>query len=125
MLKYKLGIDFHGVLNKDPEFFSKLTSMLSGDIEIHIITGGYSWEVARRLKEWDIKYDKLFSIPEYHARIGTKTWINECGEFTMNTTTWDKTKGEYCARENINKMIDDTLAYKDYMPDTTSFYHYK
>lgn len=126
MKKFKLGLDIHGVIDHDPEFFSTLTKLLKGsdEIEVHIVTGGRYHEEAEKLKDWGIEYDEFFSIYDYHHALGTDTWYDRKGNLRMLDEDWDTTKGEYCERENITIMIDDTAKYGNYMPPTTHFYHY-
>lgn len=126
MKKFKLGIDIHGVIDHNPGFFSMLTKILKGhdEIEVHVITGGRFAEEAQKLKDWGIEYDEFFSIYDYHHAMGTETWYAADGTERMNDEDWNPTKGDYCHREGITIMIDDTKQYGNYMPSTTHFYHY-
>jgi hypothetical protein len=126
MKKFKLGLDIHGVIDSDPDFFSTLTKILKGhpEVEVHIITGGHFHKEKENLENWGIEYDEFFSIYDYHYSKGTPTWYDTKGDERMDELEWDKTKGEYCAREGITIMIDDTYKYSKYMPETTHFYHY-
>ena len=126
MQKFKLGIDIHGVIDHNPAFFTMLTKILKGheEIEVHVITGGRYVEEAEKLKEWGIEYDEFFSIYDYHHAMGTDTWYDDKGLERMDDEDWDSTKGDYCYREDITIMIDDTAKYGLFMPSTTHFYHY-
>lgn len=126
MRKFKLGLDIHGVIDHDPEFFSVLSKMLKGhsEIEVHVITGGKFSEEKKNLEHWGIEYDEFFSISDYHISIGTPLSYNKEGGIYLEDELWDRTKGDYCEYNNISIMIDDTYKYSQYMPDTTHFYHY-
>ena len=126
MKKFRLGLDIHGVIDHNPDFFSMLTKILKGheEIEVHIITGGRFHEERENLERLGIEYDEFFSIYDYHHSMGTETWYDAKGDLRMSDEDWDTTKAEYCERENITIMIDDTAKYGQYMPDSTHFYHY-
>ena len=119
---YKVGLDFHGVIDTMPEFFSFLSnSIIKSGGEIHIITGGLSDKDFELLATYKIKYTKIFSITDYHKQLGTPTkgFHPKFGFALIEDELWDKTKADYCRRENINLHIDDTLQYNDYF--TTPF----
>ena len=114
---FKLGLDLHGVIDAMPEFFSFLTkAIIKAGGEVHIITGGTSEKDIQLLKDYDIKWTHFFSIVDYHKSIGTKTYeLHPVHNFPMlSDEEWDKTKGEYCKKNNIDLHIDDTLAYNNY-----------
>lgn len=119
---FKVGLDFHGVIDSMPEFFSFLSNaIIKSGGEIHIITGGLSESDQKLLEEYNIKYTKIFSITDYHKQINTPTkgFHPKFGFALIEDELWDKTKADYCRRENIDFHIDDTLAYNDYF--TTPF----
>lgn len=126
MKKFKLGLDIHGVIDHDPNFFKTLTEMLEGndEIEVHVITGGTFKEEKENLEKWGIKYDHFFSISDYHRCIGTPITYDKDCHIYLDDELWDRTKGDYCKDYNISIMIDDTYRYGQYMPKTTHFYHY-
>ena len=62
---YKLGIDFHGVLDKHPVFFKTL--MENKNIsEIHIITGTtrdrFNWQLKDIEEKHSITFDKKLNL---------------------------------------------------------------
>jgi hypothetical protein len=111
----KIGFDIHGVIDKNPKLFSELINTFrEKGYEIHILTGSLiSKELLDELDSYEIKYDKLFSILEYHKSTGTKMWEDERG-WWIDQDVWDKTKGEYCEKNNIKFHIDDTRIYGKY-----------
>jgi hypothetical protein len=117
-----LGLDFHGVITKEPEFFSKLSDYLvnSGN-EVHIITGT---EITKRfldkLKNFDIKYTHLFSIVDYHKSIGTTINYENNGPW-IDDEAWNKAKANYCKTANINIHVDDSKIYGRYFPKEITY----
>ena len=76
----KLAIDIHGVIDKNPKFYNAFCkSLVSGNIEIHILTGSHLKNgIMKDLQQYgfeaDVHYTHLFSIADYHKKIGTKMW---------------------------------------------------
>lgn len=108
----KIGLDFHGVIDSHPEFFAEL-SRLFGEVghEVHIITGGRSFDIIPQLKKLNIYYTHLFSITDYLVDQGLEYYERPNGDFMFDPKIWDKTKGEYCRKNNINIHFDDTDHY--------------
>lgn len=109
----KIGIDIHGVIDKEPDIFSELTrEFKKRNYEIHVLTGArIDDNLIEELRSYDITYDKLFSILDYHSEIGTKMWEDENGCEWIPQDVWDGTKGYYCLNEGIDFHIDDTKIY--------------
>ena len=124
--KFKLGCDFHGVIDSMPDFFSFLTdSFVKNGGEVHIITGG-SWteELKNQLINYNIKWTHHFSVYDYlvgsnEKSIGQVEFIDGTIQNKFPNEIWDKVKGDYCEKNNITLHIDDTLIYNDYF--TTPF----
>lgn len=124
--KFKISIDFHGVLDSLPDTFSFISeSIIKNNGEIHILTGSsISSEFKKTLDSYGVKYTNLFSIYDHLIESGSKT-VGEV-QFPDGTIqkkfedgVWDKVKAEYCREHNINLHIDDTLIYNDHF--TTPF----
>lgn len=109
----KIGIDIHGVIDKEPDIFSELThEFKKKEYEVHILTGArIDDRVLSELSQYGIKYDKLFSILDYHSEIETKMWKDEDGCEWIPQDIWNSTKGNYCLRNEIDFHIDDTKIY--------------
>lgn len=116
----KFGFDIHGVLDTKPKFYANMTKrLISLGHEVHVITGGMDTKELRdELKSYGIEWTYLFSIPDYHTSIGNEVEYTESGNTWMDATEWDKTKGEYCDRHDIDLHIDDTERYAKYFNDT-------
>lgn len=112
----KVAIDVHGTIDTCPKFFSKLVALLKAfGAEIHITTGVPDTPKLReQLDNWGIKYDKIFSITNYHQEIGTPIEWDEKGHPHIDESEWDSTKGEYCKRTGIDLAIDDSKVYGIY-----------
>ena len=116
----KLGVDIHGTIDACPELFSKLIKRFRDiSTEVHIITGiKITQEVLDELEEWGIEYDYIFSITDYHESIGTKINYDEVGDPWIDEEIWNRTKGDYCEREDIDVCIDDSPLYGEYFRNT-------
>lgn len=126
---FKLGLDIHGVVDKMPEFFSFLSeSILKNGGEVHIITGSSIERAIVELKEYKVPYTTIFSIQDYHKQMGTPTTVKhpKWGFEMISDELWDKTKSDYCLKENIDLHIDDTLNYgKLFKTPFCKFWHNK
>ena len=110
----KIGIDFHGVINTDPDFFRDFSQIISQhDIEIHIISGGPRDKIIQYLQEHSIRYDKVWCIFDYY-RYQNKVSFLPDGSFYVDDVLWDRAKAQYCQREKINLHIDDSDIYGRY-----------
>ena len=62
----KISIDFHGVINKAPDFFKSLTDYaVTQGCKIYIVSGGPREYISQYLAEHQIKYDELWCIFDY------------------------------------------------------------
>lgn len=116
----KIGIDLHGVLDQKPKFwvdFAKQIKAAKG--EIHIISG-QSW--CEKLKSQLLEYnngqqwwDFYFSIDD-NLRHEKKIdyCIDEKSGRRYPSEIWDSAKGEYCLRNQIDIMFDDSSKYGQY-----------
>ena len=110
-VKLKIGLDYHGVITVHPEYFSVFAKdVLARKGEVHIITGGSEQEVVAQLKDWNIPFSKIFSIPDYYKAKGEVIYFSD-GEYKIPDDLWDKAKAEYCNLEGINMHIDDSKEY--------------
>ena len=125
-MKFKLGLDLHGVIDALPDSFAFLSNaVISFNGEVHILTGG-TWDkkLENQLKSFGINWTHSFSVYDELLRRETKI----VGEIQFPDGTiqkkfedgaWDKIKGEYCRENNISLHIDDTLIYNEHF--TTPF----
>lgn len=111
----KIGLDFHGVINANPDYFSGFSdeALIRGH-EIHIITGGPYKKVADYLKNYNINYTQIFSITDYYEEKGEVQYFPN-GEIKVPDDLWNSAKAVYCLTNNIDIHIDDTALFsKDF-----------
>jgi hypothetical protein len=118
--RVSLGLDVHGVIDADPDLFSKLSQdFTSHGHEIHIITGQKDTpQLHENIKKLGIVYTHFFSITSYHESIGTPIKYDEKGHPWMDNEIWNRSKGEYCKRMGITLHIDDSPLYGQYFSGT-------
>lgn len=118
----KLGVDFHGVISKNPSLFKEIISeAFLRKIEVHIISGGPRKYIERYLSEHHILYHKLWCIID-EPEINEKTRFFADESFKVDDVLWDSAKAKYCANHNIDIHIDDSKIYGSYF--TTSYCQY-
>lgn len=122
---FRLGLDFHGVIDDDPEYFSILSNQIINEGgEVHILTGSRDTPEFRNILDTlKIKYTHLFSISSHHEAIGTKVWEDEHGPW-MNAEVWDRSKAEYCKENDIHLHFDDSNIYGKYFDKNTVYVKY-
>lgn len=126
--RIKMGFDIHGVIDKDPDFFATLISMLRMQgHEVHIITGRELCdELVNRLSGLGITYDQLFSITSYHKTKGTYIAYKN-GDPTQPLIApplWDVTKADYSERVGLDLHIDDSPVYGKFFTGKTQYLLY-
>lgn len=116
----KIGLDIHGVIDTEPELFSKLSNgCIKKGWQVHIITGQEDTKILRdTLKEYGIAYSHIFSIISYHKKLGTVITHDEKGNPWMDEDIWNRTKGGYCLKKGIDIHIDDSYTYGKYFETT-------
>ena len=113
--KIKIGIDIHGVIDTNLNFFKVLTKLLvDNGHEVHIITGAKIGNEMPFLKKHKIFYTHLFSITDHHIKNGTKIVWDKKDKPHLDTYLWDKTKAEYCKKQKIDIHFDDSDIYKHF-----------
>lgn len=107
----KVSLDFHGVINSNPEFFCNFLSFLqTRGIEIYIISGGPQKFIARYLAMHNIPYNHIWCIFD-HFNERDKVKIAADGTFRIDDKLWNSAKGKFCKQENIDLHIDDSIVY--------------
>ena len=114
----KIALDLHGIINSNPEFFSEMSKLfVNAGHEIHVLTGSHIKEqnIEAELEKYGISYTHLFSIADHHKNIQTEGLrYDENGNPWVSDEDWDKTKAEYCKRNEISFCIDDTARYANH-----------
>nr|MDO8114448.1 hypothetical protein [Candidatus Sigynarchaeota archaeon] len=114
--RFKLGLDFHGVVDKFPVIFIDLAkSIHRGGGEVHVLTG--SPDDAKLEKEllslnagkrW---WDRVFSITDHLLAKGITYRIDSIGGKVFPDSDWDSAKAEYCEKNGISVHIDDSETF--------------
>ena len=121
--KLNIGLDYHGVINKNFSYFSKFCAEARyRGHKIFIITGGPQPKIRQQLQNNNISYDFIFAISDYYQALGQTKQISD-GSFIVPEHLWNMAKGEFCRKNNINFHIDDNLKYSQWF--TTPFCLYK
>ncbi len=118
----KIGIDIHGCIDFNPEFFATFSStMVESGHQIHIMTGSeIKPAIIAELRGYGVMWTHLFSISDYYKdKPGIKFWRDEKGQPWVDPELWNKAKGIYAAEHQLDLVLDDTQEYGDYF--TTSF----
>lgn len=110
----KIGLDYHGVIDKNPNYFSVFCKLaFERGHQIHIITGGPKAQVKQKLEEAHIFYNHIFAIVDYYSSLNQIEYFAS-GDYHIPDDLWNKAKGEYCVREQIDFHIDDSKEYEQY-----------
>ena len=121
--KLKIGLDYHGVINKNFSYFSEFCSEARRrGHQIFIITGGPQPKIRQQLNYHKIPYDFIFAISDYYQALGLAKQESS-GEFTVPEHLWNIAKGEFCRQNGINFHIDDNAKYGKWF--STNFCLYK
>ncbi|MBE6452454.1 MAG: hypothetical protein E7012_03070 [Alphaproteobacteria bacterium] len=107
----EIGIDYHGVIDHRPRYFSDLCRhAISKGHHIHIITGGPKSAVIKKLDDIHLPYTHIFAIVDYYASKKEIQYLAN-GDFHIADDLWNKAKGIYCLEHNISIHIDDSQEY--------------
>lgn len=120
---FKVGIDIHGVIDSFPDKFMQLSRALVRDgAEVHVVTGIKRDEkVEALLSRSGIEFTHYFSIVEQLESQGEEiSWQN--GLPYAKDDKWNNAKRDYCSREGIAMMIDDSPVYRDTFNDIETTY---
>ena len=121
---FKVGIDIHGVIDTFPNKFKQLTAALvASGAEVHIVTGSKrDSSIDDLLTKSDIQFTHYFPIVDYLESTGSVYWKD--GRPYVADEKWNLAKRDYCQRQAIDFMIDDSAIYRDTFSDiSTTFLH--
>lgn len=110
----KIGMDFHGVINRDPAYFKRLADeLIRRGHEVHVITGGPCNVIAAFLKQINFPYTQAFAILDHYEGLGIVEHRAD-GSFHVDDELWDSAKAQYCLAQKIDLHIDDSMEYLRY-----------
>ncbi len=109
----RAGFDFHGVLDTETvRYASFIEQLIKGGHQVHIITGHEdTLEFRKHLSVLKLNWTHLFSIISFHKLKGEKIKYDANGNPWMDKALWDVSKAEYCKKNNISFLIDDSDVY--------------
>jgi len=111
----KLGFDFHGVINADPEAYKVLfDELLALGVEIHIVTGAKFGDLKDYLEKYKIRYTRFYSITDQLLELQVPYLTDSNGRPGFSEEVWNISKAIYCARQGIYEMYDDSEIYGKY-----------
>ncbi len=108
--KLKIGLDYHGVIDSNPDYFKEFCcyAKSKGHL-IYIISGASKVFISDVLEQLRLPYDYIFSILDYCLALG---YIEQHDNgLIINNLAWNKAKSDFCRRCNIDLHIDDSDIY--------------
>lgn len=119
----RIGLDFHGVLNSNPDFFKEFCAFAkSRGAQIYIISGGPRETIIDFLARRQISYDKIWCIFDYFAARNKVKFMAD-GSFYVEDKEWNSAKGEYCRQNKICLQIDNSTVYGKYFSTPYCLYN--
>ena len=110
----KIGIDYHGVINENPEFFKKFTAAaLKEKHDIVVLSGASVHDVEAYLKAHQISFSAVYSLLDDFKKRGLVEFYED-GSFFVNNEIWNRAKAKYCLENGVDVHIDDSMLYGAY-----------
>jgi len=116
----KIGLDVHGVIDEMPGFINLINSLLIKDNinndtnhEIHIITGLTHKDFLKTPAVDGIEYTHFYSITDDLMNKESYT-LDIYGRPRFDCYAWNIAKAEYCRKNEIDIMFDDSEIYGKY-----------
>ena len=120
----KYMVDFHGVVDRKPDFFRTfLGDLVKSNNTVYICSGAKESVVKNKLSKFKIKegehYYKILSLTDYFENNLPENEIEYDfkGNIWVDDTIWWSQKGKFCKDYNIDVIIDDSEEYFLYVPD--------
>lgn len=108
----KIGLDYHGVLDKYPKFFKLfIEAMKAKEHIIYIITGAPLADFTQDPLVRGITYDYFYSITDDFANTNLPRETDSKGHVSFDEILWNTAKALYCKKNEIDMMIDDSEIY--------------
>ena len=121
--------DLHGVSERMPELIKPMMKTFRHDGHYVIICSGPDTQkILRELKDLGYQqnhhYDAVISVVDYlRNNRGVVFTYDEKGDPWTDDETWFKSKGWIAADFGVDIVIDDSLQYKENMPENVMFWH--
>ena len=116
----RIGLDIHGVIDRYPALFAKLSKeWVNRGWQINIITG-QEWQNVQLPQ--DLRYTYHYSIVDHHRKLGTHLYERSDKEgWWMENDLWVRSKGNYAASVELDVHFDDYAGYAKYFPTTCTY----
>jgi hypothetical protein len=114
----RIGIDLHGVLDKDPEHLKEVLLLARREgSEIYVISGPPTDQIIRELEALGFGgsyYDEIISVVDWLHKNGYSEYMHqdEKGEWHTTDEYWWSSKGKICKEYDICALFDDSLKYQ-------------
>ena len=123
-----LGLDIHGVIDKDPVRFAKLAKEIQKDGgKVYIITGVSTSNPLLKeiLDRCNFSYyDKIFSVEDYLIEHETKVeYIKENNDKMFDLDQWNSCKAKICKENKVDLHIDDCKKYGEYFETSFAYFN--
>jgi hypothetical protein len=118
--KISIGIDIHGCLDTITDTLRPIMELLvSNGHDVHIITGvPFNYVLVDLVNMgilWGEHYTHFFSIEQEMERTKQKVVrVNTKGRNEYASDLWNVAKANYCYKNKISLMIDDSETYEQY-----------
>lgn len=112
--RLKIGIDYHGVIDRNPDYFREFSrELIRRGHEVHVVTGGPCESVTEKLRKIRFCYTRSFAVLDHYEAEGLVSHKKD-GGFHVADELWNGAKAEYCQAQGIDLHIDDSLEYRQY-----------
>jgi hypothetical protein len=125
LARKKIGIDLHGTIDRNLDFFKKIIKMLLDESwEVYIITGMEEEKALEEIEPYGLEYTGILSVTDHHKNLGTKIEFDDNGNPWIEEKIWDRTKADICWGMNICIHIDDSRSYGKFFGEETAYLQY-
>ena len=113
----KVGLDLHGVITDDPDFFRKKMEYLmdKNGYEVWVISGPPDYQVKAELETLGIfegeHFTGIVGVVDHLIDEGHEYRLDEAGNYWFDEETWWKSKSEICTKHNISYLLDNDVRY--------------
>ena len=109
--RIKIGIDYHGVITANPDFFRKFNRLaMERGCKIYVLSGGSGADIKKFLQSHEIAYSVVWSMLDYFANQNMVSYLPD-GSFQVQDALWNEAKAKYCLENGIDFHIDDSALY--------------
>lgn len=111
-----IGIDLHGVLNKNPHIMAPLLAEICRSSIVTVISGPPAEEIKKELDllgyKNGIHYNDIISVVDFIKSKGVEMQQDKRGHWRCDEPTWWSSKAEICDKYSVDILFDDSEKYK-------------